>query len=130
MIVSGPAEATKDSSDHPSQKINWGSGGCCKLPSGSRAMPFWGPGGTLEAPEISSFVMSKIPQFLTLKLVFLQKKVYKTFEINPKFEPKIYPLEWSWRLKKQKTVIFTVFQQYFLTLLRIMQTEYISRELP
>ena len=128
--ISGPAEATKDWSDHPSQKINWGSGGAVSSPVGPGRCPFGVQGEHSEAPEISSFFMSKIPQFLTLKLVFFQKKVYKKFEINPKFEPKIYPLEWSWRLKKQKTVIFTVFQQYFLTLLRTMQTEHISRELP
>ena len=75
LAVSSPAEPTEDWSDLPSRKISWGSWGAVSSPGG----------GTPEAPELSSFLMFKIPQLLTLKLVFFcQKKVHKKFEINPK----------------------------------------------
>ena len=61
---SSPAEAAEDWSDHPSQKISWGSWGAVSSPGGA----------TPEALEISSYLMFKIPQFLTLKLVFFVKK--------------------------------------------------------
>ena len=74
----GPAEATKDCSDHPSQKLSWGSGGAVS-PQWVQSDALVGvQGEPPEAPEISSFLTFKIPQ-----LVFFQKKVYKKFEINP-----------------------------------------------
>ena len=63
MFGTSPAEAAEDWSDHPSQKISWGSWGAVSS-----------PGGNPEAPEILSFLMFKIPQFLTLKLVFFVRK--------------------------------------------------------
>ena len=96
------------------KKISWGCWGAVSS-----------PGGNPEAPEISSFLMFKIPHFLTLKLVFFVRKSSKKFEINPK------NISFGVELEAEKTEdgYFYGFPTTFLTLLRTMQTECISRGL-